>query len=134
MLDPRVVLETLLELTRELRCDHPLEGSLRDVTHAALRLLRANHASVRLLDETGTKLLAAVRSGAGSDRRPLDFRRSEGAIGWVVEHGQALRLDDVRNDARFERKFASQGFIIGSMVAVPMWSGGKVIGVLSGSS
>lgn len=134
MLDPRVALETLLELTRELRSDRPLEEALGEVTRAALRLLRANHASVRLLDESGERLLAAVRSGAGVNQRPLQFRSGEGVLGWVASQGKSLLLHDARRDPRFKRKLAPQGFLIGSMVGVPMWSGGRVIGVLSVSS
>ena len=94
----------------------------------------ANHASLRLLDETGDQLLAAVRSGVGTEHPALRFRRGEGVIGWVIEEGKPVRLHDARNDARFKRKLPQQGFIIGSMVAVPMLAGGRVFGVLSASS
>ncbi len=134
MVDARVALETLLDLTRGLRGERPLEEALAEVTRAAVRLLRANHASLRLLDESGQHLLAAVRSGAGSEVPALRFRRGEGIIGWVSEHGQCVRLDDARNDPRFKRKLSRQGFIIGSMIAVPMLAGGRVFGVLSVSS
>lgn len=134
MLDAKVALETLLELTRDLRGERPLEEALSEVTRATVRLLRANHASLRLLDESGEHLLAAVRHGAGSDHPALRFRRGEGIIGWVVESGQPVRLDDARADTRFKKKLGSQGFIIGSMVAVPMLAGGHVFGVLSASS
>jgi len=134
MLDPKVALETLLDLTRDLRGERPLEEALAEVTRAAVSLLRANHASLRLLDESGENLLAAVRSGAGADHPALRFRRGEGVIGWVIEKGQPVLLDDARKDVRFKRKLMRQGFIIGSMVAVPMLAGGRVFGVLSASS
>lgn len=134
MVDAKVALQTLLELTRDLRGERPLEEALEEVTRAAVRLLRANHASLRLLDETGEHLLAAVRSGAGTEHPALRFRRGEGVIGWVIEEGKPARLHDARNDARFEHKVVQQGFVIGSMVAVPMLAAGRVFGVLSASS
>ncbi len=134
MVDARVALDTLLELTRGLRGERPLEEALEEVTLAAVRLLRANHASLRLLDETGENLLSSVRSGAGSDQPPLRFRRDEGLIGWVVEHAHPALLKDVHKDSRFKQSIPRQGFEIGSMVAVPMLAAGRVFGVLSASS
>jgi two-component system cell cycle response regulator len=134
MVDARDALDTLLELTRALRGERPLEEALGEVTRAAVRLLHANHASLRLLDETGEHLLASVRFGAGADLPPLRFLRGEGIIGWVVEHGEPVLLDDARNDVRFKRKLVRQGFVVGSLVAVPMLAGGRVFGVLSASS
>ena len=134
MVDPRLALDTLLELTRDLRERRPLEESLEEVSDAALRLLPGNHASIRLLDESGKQLVAAVRSGEGSGRPALRFRPGEGLLGWVVEHGRSVRVADVALDPRFEKKLSPQGFVLRSMVSVPMWSAGKVIGVLSVSS
>ncbi len=134
MLDARLALETLLDLTRDLRGERPLEEALAEVTRAAVRLLRANHASLRLVDESGNNLLAAVRHGAGAAHPALQFKRGEGVIGWVIDHGIPVRLDDARRDIRFKKNLKSQGFLIGSMVVVPMLAGGTVFGVLSASS
>ena len=134
MLDAKLALETLLELTRALRGGRPLEEALGEVTRAAVRLLSANHASLRLLDDSGEHLLAAVRSGAGSDRPALSFRRGEGVLGWVVDHGEAVLLQDARHDARFKRNPAKQGFVVGSLMVVPMLAAGRVFGALSCSS
>lgn len=123
----------LLELTRTLNEARPLEESLRAVTDAALAILPAEHASLRLLDDTGAELLTGARSGSGANQRPLTFRRGEGVGGWVVEHGEAARIGDVDADERFVPAPA-QGMSIKSLVAVPLWSAGKVIGVLAASS
>jgi diguanylate cyclase (GGDEF)-like protein len=53
--------------------------------------------------------------------------------GWVLEHAEGVRIDDVRKDARFVAAMG-QGFSIRSMLAEPLWSGGRVVGVLSVSS
>src|SRR5581483_1938687 len=50
-------LETLIELTQLLTDSRPLEESLAAVTDAALRIVPAEHASIRLLDATHTELL-----------------------------------------------------------------------------
>jgi len=51
----------------------------------------------------------------------------------VLEHAEGVRIDDVRKDDRFVAAMG-QGFSIRSMMAEPLWSGGRVVGVLSVSS
>ncbi|HEY3354719.1 MAG TPA: sensor domain-containing diguanylate cyclase [Polyangia bacterium] len=130
MLDAHETLTLLLDLTRDLAADHGLEEALRQVTDAALRLLPGSHASIRLLDDSHTELLAGARSGEGAATRPLVFRRGEGLVGWVAEHGEVVRVDDGSTDPRF-KSGAGQGFEVRALLAVPLWSGGKVVGVLS---
>ncbi len=125
--DPIVV---LLDLTRHLASEERLEHSLQAVTDSALALVDADHASIRLLDDARASLLSGARSGLGTDRAPLTFKPNEGIAGWVVENGGIVRLEDASSDPRFEVR-ADQGFDVGSMMAVPLWSAGRVIGVLS---
>jgi len=126
-------LSTLLRLTESLSCAGSLESALGAVTDAALLMLAADHASVRLIDPTHTTLLASARSGRGSAHPQVSLRSGEGVAGWVLEHGQPVRIEDVAQDARF-KPAAGQGFAIRSMVAAPLCSGGMVVGVLSASS
>jgi diguanylate cyclase (GGDEF)-like protein len=128
-IDPLVV---LLDLTRQLADEASLENALAAVTDAALGLVDADHASIRLLDDDGTTLLSGARSGKGADAAPLSFRPNQGVAGWVVQKGAVVRLDDTTEDPRFEER-PEQGFSVRSMVAVPLWSGGRVIGTLSAS-
>ena len=69
----RRALEALLELTKTFTEDHPLESALKVVTESALRLLPADHTSIRILDQSGEELLCGARSGrgAGAERRSL---------------------------------------------------------------
>ena len=130
----RQALVVLLELTRELTNPRPqLEDSLRAVTEAALELLPGNHASIRLLDGSHAELLSGARSGSGRDQAPMTFKRGEGIIGWVVDQSEGVLVDDVTKDERFIEKVGA-GFSIRSLLAEPLWSAGKVIGVLSISS
>jgi diguanylate cyclase (GGDEF)-like protein len=126
-------LDVLLQLTAQLADDRPLEESLNAVTEAALGLLHADHASVRLLDTSRRALLCGARSGTGEDDRPMDFKRGEGILGWVVEHGQAARIAEVEHDTRWLRP-QGQTFHVRSIIAEPLWSSGEVIGVLSVTS
>jgi two-component system cell cycle response regulator len=133
MIEAREALSVLLDLTRILAEERPLESALAAVTDAILRLLPGEHASVRLLDETRTELIAGGRSGRGVKTAPLHFRRGEGVAGWVVDHGEVARIDDAAQDRRFQPR-RGQGFEVSSMLAVPLLSAGEVVGVLAVSS
>ncbi len=126
-------LSVLLDLTYRLTNEPNLEAALVAVTDAALLLLAADHASVRLLDPTHTTLLASARSGQGTSSPQVSLRSGEGVAGWVLERGQVVRIDDVLCDERFKH-VGGQGFAIRSMVAAPLWAGGSAIGVLGASS
>jgi diguanylate cyclase (GGDEF)-like protein len=126
-------LQILLELTRQLTEQRPLSEALKLVTDAALALVPGDHASIRVLDRTRTELLCGARSGVGLGKRPVRHERGKGVAGWVVEHGEAARIDDTAVDPRFVVK-PKQGFDIRSMVAVPLWSAGEVVGVLAATS
>ena len=58
----KLVLETLLELTQLLTDSRPLEESLRAVSDAALRIVPAHHASIRLLDATHAPDVASAQA------------------------------------------------------------------------
>ena len=60
-------LSILLELTHRLVNQPTLDAALPHVTEAALALLPADHASIRLLDDDGA-LLVAARSGRSAGR------------------------------------------------------------------
>lgn len=133
---PRNPLVVLLDLTRTLTDERPLEEALQAVTDATLALVPANHASVRLLDANESELLCGARSGAGRDLPPMTFRRGEGLVGWVVEHKLGLLVANAGEDPRYkpDDRRRSQGFIVRSLLSEPLWSAGRVIGVLSMSS
>jgi diguanylate cyclase (GGDEF)-like protein len=124
-------IEVLLKLTRELLEEITLEQGLQKVTDAALELLPAEHSSIRILDDSGQNLLSGARSGEGVSARPVSFKPGEGIAGWVAQKGRALRIADASQDARFKQApQEKQGFQIRSMVVVPLWSAGRVVGVL----
>jgi len=133
MADMNLVAAELLGLTEQLSHTAPLDESLRAVTETALRLLPGDHASVRLLDESKRELLANARVGKGTQVGSLSLSRSAGVAGWVVENRAAARIDDVTKDPRFVPAMG-QGFTIRSLLCEPLWSGGRVIGVLGVSS
>jgi len=120
----------LIELTTN---GGPGVDALQAVTQATVRLLGGDHASIRLLDPSQRELLSSARSGRGTHMGSLPLARNAGVVGWVLEHAEAACIDDVRKDGRFIAAMG-QGFSIRSMLAEPLWSGGRVVGVLSVTS
>lgn len=130
---PHHAIAVLLELTRELTRQSPLEDALQAVTDAALELLPADHASIRVLDESRSELLCGARSGAGEPHSPASFQPGQGVVGWVVANRKAARIADASRDERFESA-ATQGWPIRSLLVVPLWSADRVVGALGVSS
>ena len=133
MTDAQRALDILLDLTAQLTSERSLNTSLKLVTDAALTLLPGDHASIRVLDQARTELLSGARSGTGVGKRPVRHEAGQGVAGWVIECGEIARIGDVRLDSRFLLK-PNQGFEICSMLAVPLWSAGEVVGVLATTS
>ncbi|MEQ9320065.1 MAG: sensor domain-containing diguanylate cyclase [Polyangiaceae bacterium] len=130
MADAQRALDVLLELTRNLLGETSLNRALRLVTEAAMELLPGDHASIRVLDQSRMELLSGARSGIGENKRPVRHIAGQGVAGWVVDNGELVRLADAPLDDRFVVK-PNQGFAIRSMLAVPLFSAGDVVGVLA---
>ena len=130
---PERTLEILLQLTAQLTEDRPLEDFLRAVTDSSREMLAADHASIRLLDPSRSMLLSGARSGAGESDRPMEFKRGEGVLGWVIDNCQPVRIGDTSRDPRWVAG-KKQGFDVASIMAEPLWSSGDVIGVLAVTS
>jgi diguanylate cyclase (GGDEF)-like protein len=123
---------TLLGLTLRLLEDEPIEQRLSAVTDAALVLLPGDHASIRLVDESGEELVASARSGEGISHASVPFRRGEGVAGWVLAHGRSSLVRDTAEDPRFVT--IAQGFGVRSLVSAPLLRRRHALGVLSVSS
>lgn len=126
-------LNRLLKLTRTLVEVSSLDEALQAVTDTATELLPCEHASLRIFDTSRTMLLCGARSGLGAEDQPMDFREGEGIVGWVARHGISARVHDTMSDARF-KECEKQGFDVKSILAVPLVSGGEVMGVLGATS
>jgi len=66
------------------------------------------------------------------DTGVVSFGLEDGIAGHVARSGQTVRVDDAPRDPRFVRLYG-QRTEIGSMLAVPLLVGGKMLGVLTAS-
>lgn len=121
----------LVELGDELQRARQLETTLQAITRTSVRLTRSVQGTLRLLDESGKRLLTSARTGPSVHRRGATaFRLGEGFIGWVVVHRQPAFTNRPASDPRFVAR-ASQVWTPSAVMAVPLVSGRSCIGVLS---
>jgi GAF domain-containing protein len=105
---------------------------LRSIVDVARAIFGARAASVFLLDDESDELVFEAVSGEGEEslvgRR---FPSSTGVAGWVLVTQQPIVLDDVTRDPRFATEAAaSTGYVPRAIMAVPLISGERSLGVL----
>ncbi len=127
--DPLAGLTTVV---RELSGADQVDDVLKIATHAAVDLLDAEHASVRLCarDES---LRPVARAGACADDPPPSFAKGQGLIGWAALTGRVARVGDVGADHRFVDN-PKRGFEVRSVMSIPIVGGARVMGVFSMSA
>ena len=105
---------------------------LKSIVEAAARIFGAAAASILLINEDEQVLEFKVAVGPAEKslvgiKYPLD----RGIAGYVAMTGQPLATSKVQEDARFDREFAeSTGYMPESILATPLLSGDRIIGVM----
>ncbi len=90
-------------------------------------LVRADRASIWLVDEKTGQLVTRVAHGSDEIRIPL----GTGLVGACVSTNQSVVVNDTSSDERFLRRVDnSSGYQTKSVLAVPLSVDGKVIGAL----
>lgn len=108
------------------------DALLRSIVEAAASIFQAAAASIMLVNEAEGVLEFKVAIGAANKnlvgtRIPLD----QGIAGYVAMTGQPIAISNVEQDARFNRDFAkSTGYVPRSILAMPLTSGERVLGVM----
>lgn len=105
---------------------------LQAVVETARMVFDAAACSIALLDDSDEELEFRVAAGTGADatigiRIPVD----RGIAGWAVMAGQAIAIDDVRQDPRFAADVATiTGFMPRSIMAMPLETERRGFGVI----
>jgi GAF domain-containing protein len=108
------------------------DALLKSIVEAAARIFSAAAASILLVNEKEQVLVFKVAYGAANhDLVGTTFPLDKGIAGYVVMTGQPLAISNVRQDPRFNQDFAkSTGYVPSSILATPLLSGERVIGVM----
>jgi GAF domain-containing protein len=106
---------------------------LRALTETARQLFGAAACSLALLSDDESELVYTTAAGQGAeDITGMRMPSTRGLAGMVVRTGQPIAISDVANDPRFARDVAQQtGYVPQAILAVPVVSPARVLGVLS---
>jgi GAF domain-containing protein len=105
---------------------------LNSIVVAAARIFGAAAASILLVNEKEQVLEFKVACGP-SDRNLIGtkFPLDRGIAGYVVMTGQPIATSNLTQDKRFDQDFAkSTGYVPESILATPLLSGDRIIGVM----
>lgn len=124
----RVMEKELLALHASL----DLPSVLTALLESATRIAKSEASTVFLLDKESGDLLFSVPTGPAADKlKGMRLKKGVGVAGWVAENEKPITIRDVNEDNRFHPEIdKSSGFQTRSILAVPLKSKGKVIGVL----
>jgi GAF domain-containing protein len=105
---------------------------LNSIVEAAAHIFGAAAASILLINEEEQVLEFKVAVGpAKKSLVGVKYPMDRGIAGYVAMTGQPLATAKVQDDARFDREFAeSTGYIPESILATPLLSGDRIIGVM----
>jgi PAS domain S-box-containing protein len=124
--------ELLLQTNRILSSTLDLDELLRAVMEMAAKVVKAEAASLLLLDEKTNELTFNVALGAAGGRiKEVRLKPGEGLAGWVAQHREPAVVNDVKADARWSGKGdARSDFTTKQILAVPLLTKGHLIGVV----
>jgi PAS domain S-box-containing protein len=103
------------------------------ISRAVTALIGSTGCGIGLLEDS--RLVHAAAHGFKSEEwRGLALPVGEGIIGQCAQTGVAIRVDDVRTDARSARRDVDEQEGIRSMLCVPLRGAGTLLGVISAFS
>jgi PAS domain S-box-containing protein len=124
--------ELLLQANRILSSKLDSTDLLEAVMELATRVVKAEAASILLLDERTNELYFNVALGeAGEQIKEIRLKVGEGLAGWVAETKQPVIVNDCQNDPRWSGKGDQKSeFKTRQILAVPVVTRGKLLGVV----
>lgn len=125
-------LNTLMQLAALINSSMDTKEIRTRAIEAATRLMNAEVGSLLLVDELRRQLYFEVALGEKEEiLKEVRLEYGEGIAGWVAEHREPAIVHDVEKDSRFYRGADEQThFVTRTVIAVPVITKGKVLGVL----
>src|SRR5208282_148141 len=129
--NPQESLQMLLEACMLLSSKLDLPDLLKAILSLASRVVKAETASLLLLDPAAQELYFDVALGLDPEVSKIRLKLGQGIAGTVAQSGKPSIINDVRADPRWSSTVDKQsGFQTRSILAVPMTLKGKLVGVV----
>jgi signal transduction histidine kinase len=123
--------QTLMDISRDLATVTDLDTLLLKIVKVAEDLVKAEGASLLLYDEVHGELYYKKISIGGQENSSNLIVPEESVAGYVATHREPVYIEDIHSDPRFEYTIAKgTGFPLKSMIAIPLITHDKCIGVL----
>jgi GAF domain-containing protein len=124
-------LQVLYEVGARVASVHDAGEVLDRIVNEAVRMLGADAGGLRLLEGDDLVLRALTASAAGLITRPR-LKIGESLSGLPVASGEAVSVEDVREDARYDpvHRQAARELGFQSFLGVPLRAHGRVLGSL----
>ncbi len=124
-------LSVLNEIATAISSTMDLQKVVDLIVQKCVKHLKVDQGAVMLLDENDKKsslqtMVRKVDTVSGG----LPFRLDDQLTGWMLKHQQPLLINDLRTDQRFQVS-GEENLSIKSLIAVPLQSKGRIIGVLT---
>jgi len=126
-------LAVLNDISRQIvASEAKLEELLQLITERSTEILNTEAGSLLLTPDDGTLDLVfrVAIGGSGSDIINVRIPEGRGLVGEVAMSGQHVIVNDVKNDPRWGGELAKGGFQTNNVLAVPLITQDRVIGVL----
>ncbi|MEF3274058.1 MAG: GAF domain-containing protein [Chloroflexus sp.] len=122
--------QALVEIVSQLTATLERDELLRRIMNYACDLLHVEAASIWLIDHERNELVLHIAGGEHSERvEALRVPRGQGIIGHVIETGETMVVNDVRQDQHFYQGLDQQsGFQTRAIICVPLRSPRIVLG------
>ena len=119
------------EVGKALASTLDLQKILETIMEKIADFLQPDTWSLLMLDEKSDELYYEMALGVGADGlKDVRLKMGKGIGGWVAEHGEAVLIQDVTNDARFSLGNEPHHWEAQSIVCVPVKGRERVLGVI----
>lgn len=123
---------SLLEISYAIESGEDIQTLLEAIINKCKFLMKAEAASLLLLDENKNELEFRIALGPkGKEIKPLRLPVGKGIAGWVAKEGEPLLISDAYSDSRFDPSFDKKtGYTTKSVICVPLKHKEKIVGVV----
>ncbi|MDI6744943.1 MAG: HD domain-containing protein [Thermodesulfovibrionales bacterium] len=123
-------LNTLLTTTKDIREIVYGDLLLENIMESAVNITGADAGSIMLIEKD--RLVFKIAKGSGNaNLTGLSIPKSAGIAGWAAENGSNVRIEDAKNDSRFDPQVDTMtGSEIKSLLCVPLKVKAGTIGIL----
>ena len=123
-------LDHILHITRDLREEIYGDILLNKIMEYSLSITNSDASSI-LLIENDSLIFKKVKGKRADEFFGTSIHKGKGIVGWVAEHGQPVRIENAKNDERFDPDVDGiAGQQVSTLLCVPLMTKTGVVGVI----